>query len=328
MSVGHMIRFASIFTLINAVVAAAPLAAEKDFPSRAITMVVPFGPGGGPDRVVRLLTEKMRESLRQPVVIDYKPGATGLIGAAAVQKAKPDGYTLLFNANSSMVVAPLLRQPPSFDVLRDFAPVTLVMRYPMMLTVPANHPANTLQEFVTQAKAGAVANFGSPGVGSVGHIATEVFARRAGLSMVHIPYKGVGETQTALIAGDIQLYLDGPLSCAELIRGGKVKALAVTGDKRVEGFPDVPALSELGYGDVNFLVWVGFFAPKGTPDAIVRKLSTEMSRIIHTEEVRNAISQGGLAEAIGGSPEAMAKTIGAEVPVFARLVKEMNLKAE
>lgn len=300
----------------------------QDYPNRPITVVVPFGPGGGPDRIVRIIAQKMHESLKQPVVIDYKPGATGLIGTAIVQKARPDGYTLLFNGNSTMVVAPMLRHPPPFDALRDFAPVTVVMRYPMMLTVPANHPASTVQEFVAQGRAGRAVNFGSPGVGSVGHLATEVFARRAGVPMTHIPYKGLGEAQNAVMAGDIQLYLDGPLSSAELIRGGKVKALAVTGDKRVPAFPNVPSLAEVGYSGVDSLVWVGVFAPKGTPDDIVRKLSAEMSRIVRSDEVREAISQGGLAEAMGGTPQDMTQLIATETPVFSRLVRELNLKAE
>ena len=323
----HALVCFSISCLALGAGAAQAQAQAQDFPNRPITIVVPFSAGGGPDRIVRIVAQKMHESLKQPVVIDYKPGATGLIGASFVQKAKPDGYTLLFNGNSTMVVAPMLRNPPPFDVLRDFAPVTIVLRYPMMLIVPANHPAKTVQEFVALAKPGN-ANFASPGVGSVGHLASEVFARRAGVSMTHVPYKGLGEAQTAVIAGDVQLYLDGPLSSAELIRAGKVKALAVTGDKRVEAFPKVPSLAEEGYPEVDSLVWVGIFAPKGTPEDIVRKLSSEMTRIIRSDEVREVISQGGLAEAMGGTPQDMTQVIKAETPVFLRLVKELDLKNE
>jgi tripartite-type tricarboxylate transporter receptor subunit TctC len=314
--------------LLAALCAAGPSLAQ-DFPSRNITIVVPFGAGGGPDRTVRAIAEKMSASMRQPVVIDYKPGAAGLIGAAMVQKAKPDGYTILFSGNSSMVVAPMLRQPAPFDALKDFAPLSIALRYPMFLIVPPKHPSNTVAEFVAAAKARPDSvSFGSPGVGTVGHLTTEIFARSAGFKATHVPYKGLGEAQTGVMAGDVQLYLDGPLSSAELLRGSKVKALAVTGDKRVPAFPNVPSMKELGYPDVNPQVWVGFFAPKGTPEPIVRRLAEEIGRAIRMDDVRELISQGGLAEAVGNTPAEMAQVIEAETPAFAKLVKDMNLRAE
>jgi tripartite-type tricarboxylate transporter receptor subunit TctC len=324
-------RLRSIVRFASGAVALAclPMAtAAQDFPSRAVTIVVPFAPGG-PDRIVRLIAEKMSASLKQPVVIEYKPGATGLIGAAFVQKARPDGHTILFSGNSSMVVAPMLRQPPPFDVLRDFAPVSMAIRYPMFLVVPPKHPVNTVAEFVAGAKAKPNSvSFGSPGVGSVGHLTSEVFARSAGFTMTHVPYKGIGEAQTGIMTGDVQLYLDGPLSSAELVRGGKVKAIAVTGDKRIAAFPNVPSMKELGYPEVNPLVWIGFFAPKGTPEAIVRKLSEEIARAVKADDVREQISQGGLAEAVGGTPGELAQAIEAETPTFGKLVQDLNLRVE
>lgn len=308
---------------------AAGSALAQDFPSRTITIVVPFGAGGGPDRTVRAIADKMSASLKQPVIIDYKPGAAGLIGAALVQKARPDGYTLLFSGNSSMVVAPMLRQPAPFDVRKDFMPLSIALRYPMFLIVPPKFPANTVAEFVEAAKAKPDSvSFGSPGVGTVGHLTTEIFARSAGIKATHVPYKGLGEAQTAVMAGDVQLYLDGPLSSAELLRAGKVKALAVTGDKRVSAFPNVPAMKELGYPEVNPLVWVGFFAPKGTPEPIARRLSDEIARAVRMDDVRELISQGGLAEAVGSTPAEMAQLIEVETPVFSALVKDLNLRAE
>lgn len=311
-----------------AAVCAHPVALAQDFPSRTITIVVPFAPGG-PDRVVRLIAEKMSASLKQPVVIDYKPGATGLIGASFVQKARPDGHTILFSGNSSMVVAPMLRQPAPFDVIKDFAPVSMAIRYPMFLVVPPKHPTNTVSEFVSAAKAKPNSvSFGSPGVGSVGHLTSEIFARSAGFTMTHVPYKGIGEAQTGIMTGDVQLYLDGPLSSAELVRGGKVKAIAVTGDKRIPAFPNVPSMKELGYPDVNPLVWIGFFAPKGTPEPVVRTLADEIARAVKAEDVKEQISQGGLAEAVGGTPAELVHAIEAEAPVFGKLVKDLKLRVE
>lgn len=303
-------------------------AQAQDFPARPITIIVPFAPGG-PDRVARLVAEKMQVSLKQPVVLDYKPGATGLIGAAFVQRAKPDGYTLLFTSNSSMVVAPMLRQPAPFEALKDFAPVSMIMRYPMFLAVPPSHPAKTVGEFVTLAKAkpGSV-NYGSPGVGSVGQLATEIFAQSAGIPMTHVPYKGIGEAQTGVMTGDIQLFLDGPPSSAELVRAGKVNALAVTGDKRVAAFPNIPSMKEAGYPNVNSTVWIGIFAPKGTPDEIVARLAQEVASATKSEEVREQISQGGLAEPVGSTPEQLARAIEAETPGFRQLVTDLKLRVE
>lgn len=301
---------------------------SQEFPVRPITIVVPFAPGG-PDRIARLVAEKLQGVLKQPVVLDYKPGATGLIGAGFVQRAKPDGYTLLFTGNSGMVVAPMLRQPPPFDVAKDFAPVSMIMRYPMFLTVPPKHPANTIAELVAMGKAKPNSiNFGSPGIGSVGQLATEIFARSAGITMTHIPYKGIGDAQAGLMAGDIQLYLDGPLSSAELVKAGRVRPLAVTGDKRITAFPNVPSMKELGYPSVNSVVWIAIFAPKGTPDAILNKLSDEIARIVKSDEIRDQISQGGLAEAVGSTALQLSQAIEAESPGFAQLVKELNLRVE
>jgi tripartite-type tricarboxylate transporter receptor subunit TctC len=317
-----------ISTFLAASLAAWPLCAQE-FPSRPITIVVPFGPGGGPDVTVRAIAEKLSGSLKQPVVIDYKPGAAGLIGAAFVQKARPDGHTILFSGNSSMVVAPMLRQPAPFDVRKDFAPLSIALRYPMFLIVPPRHPSNTVAEFVAAAKAKPNSvSFGSPGVGTVGHLTTEIFARSAGFKATHVPYKGLGDAQTGVMAGDVQLYLDGPLSSAELLRAGKVKALAVTGDKRISAFPNVPSMKELGYPDVNPQVWVGFFAPRGTPEQVVRRLSEEIARTVKTGEVRDLISQGGLAEAVGNTSAEMAQLIEAEIPAFSSLVKDLNLRAD
>ena len=305
-----------------------PAVLAQSFPSKPITIIIPFAPGG-PDRVVRLIADKMSASLKQPVVVDYRPGATGLIGAGIVQRAKPDGHTLLFSGNSSMVVAPMLRQPPPFDVLKDFAPISIAMRYPMFLVVPAKHPANTVAEFVAAAKAdpGNV-NFGSPGIGSVGHLTSEIFAKNSGIKMTHVPFKGIGEAQTGIITGAVQLYLDGPLSSAELVRSGRVKAIAVTGTARIPAFPNIPSMKEAGYPEVNPVVWIGFFAPKGTPADVVRTLSEEISRAVKADDVREQISQGGLAEAVGGTPAEMVQTMEAETPTFSKLVKELDLRVE
>jgi tripartite-type tricarboxylate transporter receptor subunit TctC len=321
----HVVRAAWATVMICSVTAPAN---AQSFPSRPITIVVPFSPGG-PDRVARLLAEKMQVALKQPVIIDYKPGATGLIGAQFVQRAKADGHTLLFTSNSSLIVAPLLRQPLPFDAIHDFAPVSMIMRYPMVLTVPASLSAKTVEEFVVSAKAKpAFTNYGSPGIGSVGQLATEMFIRDAGISMTHVPYKGIGEAQSAVMSSDVQIFLDGAPSSAELIRAGKIKALAVTGNSRIAAFPNVPSMREAGYPNVNTTVWIGLLAPKQTPEAVIKRLSDEVAAAVRSEDVNSQISQGGVAEPVGGSAEQFMSVIESETPVFQKLVKSLHLKVE
>lgn len=303
-------------------------AQAQDFPNKTITVIIPFTPGG-PDRVARLVADGLHTALKQPVVIDYKPGAAGLIGTAQMMRSKPDGYTLMFTSNSGAVIAPLLRDPPSFDPLKDLVPVSLTTINPIVLTIPPNHPANNMAEFIRWAKANpANATYASLGVGTLGHLLGEMFGKAAGIPMTHVPFKGVGDAQTAVIQGTVQLFFDAPTSAVQLLRTGKVKALGVIADRRLTPFPEIPTLKELGLSGVNSSSWIGFFAPKGTPDAIVQKLSIEMDRVLRSEKVQEQIMQGGLAEVGGGSPGRFAEIVEADVPVFRRLIKELNLKVE
>lgn len=298
------------------------------YPNKPITVVVPFSPGG-PDRVIRLLGDALQESMKQPVVLDYRPGATGLIGASFVKGSKADGYTLVFTSNSGMVIAPMLRNPPPFDPPKDFVPVSMVARNPIFLVVPGNHPANTLDEFIKWVKANpTTASYASPGNGSLGHLAAEMFLHAAGISMIHVPYKGVGDAQNGLMSGSVHLFLDAPGSAGELVRARKVKALALIADARIAPFPDVPTMKELGYGSVSAVSWLGLLGPKGMPDAIVKKLATEIDRALRTDKLRDMISMGGVTEVVGGSPDRLAKEIEAETPGFRRLVKDLNLRVD
>lgn len=313
--------------LIGTATAAGGPAFAEDFPRQNITVIVPFAPGGGPDKVLRLVADKARDAFKRPMIIDYKPGATGLIGTNFVKNARADGYTLLFNSNAGMVIAPLLRQPAPFDALKDFAPLTTVLRNPMVLTIPADRPANTLQEFVARAKSAPMA-FASPGIGSVAHLTAELLARRAGISMTHVPFKGLGEAQNAVVSGAIDLFPQGPHSAVELVRGGKLKAVAVTGDKRIAALPGVPSMAEAGYPDIDMQVWTGFFAAKMTPDDVVEKLANGLINIVRTAELREAVSQEGLAEAMGNTPQEMAQLILDETPRWARLIEELKIRIE
>jgi len=307
--------------------AALPAAAQA-FPSRQVTLVVPYATGG-PDVLVRLMAKALSEHLKQPAIVDNRPGASGMIGAAYVQRAKPDGYTVLVSGNSSLVVYPMLRKVAPLDVAADFEPICPILSYTMLLTVPGTLAVNSVADLVAllrrDPKRGV---YGTPGAGSLAHMGSEVFADRTGLRLLQIPYKGVGEAQTALMAGDITIFMDGPQSAYELIKSGRVKALAVTASKRLPALPDVPTFQELGIAGMEMQVWLGAFAPKGTPPDVVKVLAAGITRALATPDVRDGISMGGLANALGGQPADLASMITTERAFWREVIARNKLSLE
>ncbi len=299
-------------------------ASAQDFPKKPITIIWPYTPGG-PDRVIRLVAQKMQESLGQPVLVDSRPGASGLVGAQYVRRAAPDGYTVLVASNSGMVVLPLMSKPVPFHVETDFEAVSPLYDFSTILTVPPTLPVTNLRGLIDYAKKNPdKANYGSPGAASLARLVTEAFKQQSGTAFQHIAYKGIGDAQAALMAGDIQLFVDGPQSANELIKAGKVKALAVTG-KRLPGLPNVPTFKEEGIDNMDMSVWIGMFAPKGTPPAIVKLLSDEVTKAVNAPDVKEQISQGGLANPLGGPPARLTALIAAETPQWSKLIKDLKL---
>lgn len=261
---GHLLRRLCLSLLAFAML---PAAAQAEWPERAIHMVVPFPPGSSPDLLARTISTPLSQALRQPVVIENKPGAGGNIGTRMVAKGTPDGYTLLYTINGPLVTAPTLyKKTLGYDPLKDLAPITLVATSPNVLTVPSDLPVNNAQEFVKLARerAGAL-NYGSVGPGSSAHLAMEMFKHEAKLELVHIPYSGFPQVITAIIGGDVQAGFMVPAIAMPQMRIGKVKALAVTSLQPSDALPGLPTMAAQGFPAFEAISWNAILAPAGTP---------------------------------------------------------------
>jgi tripartite-type tricarboxylate transporter receptor subunit TctC len=271
----------------------APLAAAQDYPSRAVTMIVPFPPGGVADIVGRPLAAMMEKSLKQPVVIVNRTGAGGALGMREVAKAAPDGYTILMGL-SSISIFPVSERvngkQPSYE-LKDFAPIALVTADPTVLVVRADSPYKSVKDFVEAAKAkpGKI-NYSSSGVYGTLHVAMEMFANAAGVQLFHVPYGGGGPAITALLGGQVEASAQGPAAAIGQIRGGKMRALAGWGTERLKLLPDLPTFKELGY-DVEFYIWSGVFAPAATPSPVATRLREVVKTAATSQEFRNAMEK-------------------------------------
>ena len=272
---------------------ALPAAAQEIFPTRPIQMIVPFPPGGVADITGRPVAHVMGRLLKQSVVVVNKGGAGGAVGAAQAAHAQPDGYTILM-ALSSISVLPvadrLQGRPPAYE-LDQLAPIALISADPTVLVVRADGPYRTLKELVDAAKAKpATINYGSSGVYGTLHVAMEIFAEAAGIKLFHIPYQGGGPAVAALLGGQIDALASGPAAAIGQIKGGKMRALAVWGDKRLASMPDVPSVKELGY-DATFYIWSGLFAPAATPPAVMSVLRDAVRRTVEDAEFKDAMAK-------------------------------------
>ena len=310
---------------IVALCAASAGAFGQLYPNKPIRIVVGFPPGGGNDIIARLVGAKMQEAWGQPVVIDNKPGANSIIAAEFVAKSAPDGYTLLVNATGGMSVNPVLYTKLPYDSLKDFVPISMVGSFPLVLVVHPSVPANSVQELVAYAKA-------NPGklnysAGSTAfQVASEMFKQMTGTDIKHIPYKGSAASISAVMAGDVQMTIVDTPPLVPQIKGGRVKALAVTSLKRSASMPDVPAMAETVAG-YEMVLWIGVFAPAGTPRDVAEKLNAEVVRIVRLADVREKLDAMGV-ESLGNTSEQMAEWIKREIARFGPVVKAANIKAE
>lgn len=323
-------RMLPLFTLLAFVATAPARAAAQDaYPSRPVYLVVPFPPGGPTDTFARLLADRLQAAFGQSFIVDNRPGATGTTGTSAVARAAPDGYTLLFASNSSHVLAPLLKSPPPYDPLKDFKPVSMLLNYPVALVVGAHVPARTLEELIALAneRPGKL-NLGIFGRGSGGHLVAEMFNAQAKISATQIPYRGVAPLQQALVASEIDYFIDSIGSSKPLIDAGRVRALAVTGSRRLAAAPDVPTFQERGYlKGFEGLIWLGLLAPAGTPEAIVQRLASETKKIVALPEMRERIATYA-SNAVGSTPEEFVRFIETEQPVWAEVIRANDIKAD
>ncbi|HZA14714.1 MAG TPA: tripartite tricarboxylate transporter substrate binding protein [Myxococcaceae bacterium] len=282
-----------IFTLLALALPLAAMAAKDSYPSKPITMIVPFPPGGVADLVGRPLASAMEKSLKQSVVVVNKTGAGGAIGMAAAAKSPPDGYTILMGLSSISIfpVADRISGKPLSYELKDFAPIALVTADPTVLVVRADGPYKTLKEFVAAAKANpGKITYSSSGVYGTLHVSMEIFANAAGIKLMHVPYQGGGPAVTALLGGQVEALASGPAAAIGQIKGGKMRALASWSTKRLDLLPDIPTFKELGY-DAEFYIWSGVFAPAGTPAPIVSKLRKAVREAANSGEFKGAMEK-------------------------------------
>ena len=296
------------------------------YPSRPVRIVVGFAPGGGNDLLARLIGQKLHERLGQPVLVENKPGAGAAIATEFVAKAPPDGYTLLVGATGAMTINPAVSTKLSYDTLRDFAPVSMIASFPLLLTVNTSAPVRSLAELIAYAKANpAKANYAS--ASPAFQLATELFKLKTGAPLVHIPYKGSGESMTAVISGEVLMALADAPPVAGHIKAGTVRALAVTSAQRLPDYPEVPTMAEAGVPDLEIRLWSGVFAPVATPAGIVRKLETEIVAIVKLPDVQERLRALSV-DPVGNTSEAFARDIAAELPRWAAIAKSANIKLD
>ena len=305
--------------------AAAAGAWAQAYPSKPIHIIVGFPPGGGNDIIARLIGAKMQDSWGQSVVIDNKPGANSIIAAEFVAKSAPDGYTLLVNATGGMSVNPVIYSKLPYDSLRDFVPISMVGSFPLVLVVNPSVPANSVQELVAYIKANpGKLNYSS---GSTAfQVASEMFKQMTGTDIKHIPYKGSVQSISAVMAGDVQMTIVDTPPLVPQIKSGRVRALAVTSAKRSASLPDVPALAETVPG-YEMALWIGVFAPAGTPQDVAAKLNAEVVRIVNLPDIREKLAGMGV-EPLGNTSEQMAEWIRREIVRYGPVVKAAGIKAE
>jgi tripartite-type tricarboxylate transporter receptor subunit TctC len=300
----------------------------QPYPSKPILFVVPYPAGGPLDSVARLLGQKVSESTHQPVIVDNKPGAGGNIGADAVAKAPPDGYTILMGAVATHAINPTLYASIPYDPIKDFIPVTQIASTPNVLVVNPAVPAGNVREFIAYAKANpGKLNFGSGSTGSAGHLAGELFKAMAGIDMTHVPYKGAAPAMNDLIGGQIQLMFDNLASSLAQVRAGKVRALAVTTAKRSALAPELPTIAESGLPGFDINTWFGIFVPARTPHEIVERLHAEFTKALAAPDIRERMLNLG-AEPVGGSSAEFVAYIRAESGKYARIIKASGARAD
>ncbi|HYY36195.1 MAG TPA: tripartite tricarboxylate transporter substrate binding protein [Xanthobacteraceae bacterium] len=320
-------RVLPLITLAVLWLVPAALCTAQDYPSRPVKMIIPFGAGGPTDIFTRLLAEELRKSLKEPFVMENRPGAGTIIGTDAAAKSPPDGYTLLMISATQTTTETLVPNKP-FKLMRDFVPVASLLNSELVMVVPPSVPVNTVKEFIALAKSkpGAL-NYASSGVGSNYHMAGELFKNLTGTDILHVPYKGSSGARNDIVSGQIEMMFDSLPSMAPIIQAGRVKALGTTGKVRSAILPDVPTLSEAGVPGYEATIWIGLMVPTGTPQPIVTLLSTEINKILARPDVKEAWEKQGATPMIM-KPEEFGVYIQSEIDKWAKLIKANNIKPE
>jgi len=303
-----------------------PAQAQSAYPSRAIQIIVPLAAASAVDNAARIVAQRMSDNMGQSIVIENQPGAAGLIGTDRVAKAAPDGYTLGGFNDSIMTMLPNLYSTMSWDILRDFEPVSLVATVEWGLVVKGDSPYRTAADLIAAAKANpGKINYGSGGNGSPQHVAMEVFASAAGISLTHVPYRGATQAALDVASGQVAVAFQGLATVTSLVRAGKLRLLAVTTRNRLAQFPDVPTVSESGLPGFEFNSWFALMAPAHTPKPIIARLNAEVLKALADPDVRSRLDAQGLTIR-GSSPEELGTATRAQLAKYARVMKEANIR--
>jgi tripartite-type tricarboxylate transporter receptor subunit TctC len=312
----------------GAALAAGTAVAQGTFPNKPVKIIVGFPAGGPLDAHARLLADRLQQLLGQPVIVDYKAGAGGTVGADFVAKSEPDGYTLLLGNTGTMTINPAIYPKNPYQTLRDFSPVARTAMQPLAVVVNPTVPAQTWGEFVALAKKSpGRLNYGSAGNGGISHLVPEMLKNATGTFIVHIPYRGSAPAFTDLLAGQVQMMAESIPQASQYVKQGKLRALAVTSRERSPALPDVPSLHEVGLKDFDVVGFYGVLAPAGTPKAVVEKLAAAFEATLKTPEIRTRMVAQGADPAFLG-PEAFTKFLAAEMPKWAKAVKDSGAKLD
>ena len=300
--------------------------AHAAYPERTVTLIVPFAAGGITDILARIAADSLSNALKQPFVVENRPGAAGALAAERVRKSAPDGYTLLFTPIFQIATAPIINPSVTFDPIKDFAPIAAVGATPFVITVSGDFKGDTLSDFIAHVKKTPdKIPFGSAGTGSMTHVSSVVFLKSAGLDMIHVPYKGVGPAFTALLSGQVAMISASPVEIKPFLESKKVKPLAITDDKPTAQLAGVPAITETLKDSPPVVTYNGLLAPGGTPQAIIDLLSRELMAAEKSPEFRQRLAKIGV-EPVENTPEQFAKLIANDVDQWGRILKELNLR--
>jgi len=325
-----MSRFVFLFTAVLFISVSGHTLAQSDpaagYPERPVRIVVPFGAGGGTDTIARVVAAKLRESSGQPIIVENKPGAQGIIAAESVRNAPPDGYTVLLGTAGPMAANAAIYSKLPYHPLRDFVPVAMIGTYPVIMVVNSSLPVSSVQELIAHAKARPdKVNYGTSG--SLGQLVSELFNQQAGTRFQYIPYKSSGDFVTALLANEVTMALSDTPPISGHVRAGKLRALAITSAKRHHAWPEVPTMAEAGVPDFVVEFWNGLFVPARTSEQVVHRLYTQVSHAVATPEVRERLNGLGI-DPVAVRGEEFAKIVAADIARWTAVARAANIKAD
>jgi tripartite-type tricarboxylate transporter receptor subunit TctC len=316
-------------TAAGSAFAASAASTQSPYPIKPIRLIVAFPPGGSTDIIARIVGQKLSERLGQQVIIDNRGGAGGTIGTELAARANPDGYTLTMGTTSTHVIAPAAYTNIKYDPIKDFAPITLVASTPYLLVLHPSVKATSLKEFVAAVKSTPGKwNYASAGTGSTTHLAMEMLKTAAGIDLTHVPYNGNGPAGTAVMGGQVQALFGSMPAVLPHAKSGKVRPIAVGTGKRSPALPDVPSVAESGYPGFEVSLWLGFFAPKGTPVEIVNRLHSELVKIALSPDMKEQFERNGASAATNASSIELERLIKAELAKYSKVIKTANIKLD